>query len=191
MLDVMRSPESHLVEAESIYAQSQTDLRRLTGMMDILTKATDGTRHLTSVSRPTSAMQIEWAYSRTQGILLVCSLTLNQYLSAASCTRRSLAAEANMMVMDILTHATQCQKYRPVGSSHMLMCLALALAATSDRTTKVQLQDLWDDYRRDYPGGDWSSYETTYRQKIKTLCSEGRTAEQHGLEEKIFNCHLQ
>jgi hypothetical protein len=191
MLSVMRSPETQLLEAESIYANTQTDLRRLSHIMASLSEAPDSTADLGSVTNPTPAMRAKWAYSRTLGILLLCSLTLNQYLCAANWPRGSLVAESRTMVMEVITHANECQQYRPVGSSHMLICLAIASAAADTLTRKAQLQELWNDYRKDYPSGDWVLYENTYKQKIRTLCSHSLTSEQESLKERSLDCHVQ
>lgn len=187
----MRSPETQLLEAESIYIKTLTDLRRLSQIMDSLSEVPDSSVFLGSVSHPTPAMRTRWACSRTHGILLLCALTLNQYLCAAHWPRESLVAESRTMVMEIITHAQDCQQYRPVGSSHMLMCLAIALAAATTLTRKAQLQDLWEDYRKDYPSGDWLLYEDTFKQKIRRLCSQSVTTEQELLRDRILDCHVQ
>lgn len=73
----------------------------------------------------------------------------------------------------------------------MLMCLAIAMAAASTETRKAQVEGLWNDYRKDYPSGDWVLYETAYKQKISTLCSHGLSGEQRVVRENTLDCHVQ
>lgn len=73
----------------------------------------------------------------------------------------------------------------------MLMCLAIAMAAASTLTRKAQIEDLWNEYRKDYPSGDWVLYENAYKQKIETLCGHSATTEQDLLKDRILDCHVQ
>lgn len=62
-----------------------------------------------------------------------------------------LQAMLNWCATEIYSYVPFCQKWRPLGSSYMLLSLSMAWTGTDDKELKQKLQDAYIDQHRDFP----------------------------------------
>ena len=172
---------------------TQADLQKLTTVIGRLEENSTGcssgsngtTNNITGssrITRPTPRAQLQAAYEKAHSLLLLCSLSLNQYLCAAARstatshpvrTSSLLAFEADSKCNEIVLHAHEMSLYRPVGAAQVLLCLAAVLAAARDATVRDQARKTITEYQMDWVGVEWSVYEERYMEKLRTLRRSG------------------
>lgn len=192
MLHVFRQPEELLHEVEFIYNESQTKLASLAPVLAYLEDLVCNDIKLPCITRPSLNMRLQWAYRRIHGILLFASLVMNQYLYAAYPSRYWLVTEADVLTMDILEHAQVCLQYRPIGSIHVPLCLAAALAANKDHVhMRTVIKAMMEEYQ---PGGSqvgWSLYEESYVSKLVALRAKYHPEERWTMSSEWDDCRVQ
>lgn len=93
-------------------------------------------------------------YQRSYALGLFVAIILNCTLTALSITDNDeLNKESADFADEIVRIAHETQRYRPLGAAYIIICLMGAFAAAGDRSTRLQIVALIQDYHTDF---QWS-----------------------------------
>lgn len=139
----VREPEQHLVEMRFAYKQIQVDVQKLR-------------RRLVKVAElPTSTGRLHSTCLAAHGLLLCEALIVNAVLRAFNPYDSSLIEDSASFSNETVTLAEEASQYRPIGASHVPLCLIVAWAATDDMSRRVEIERVLADYQADFMVARW------------------------------------
>ena len=97
---------------------------------------------------------LHFLYSRGYGLALTISIIFNRMLDALGFEDHRLDSESTSFAQEIVTLAEQSHRYRPLGSSYIILCLIAASGGTNDEETILSAKAAIDDYKNDFPWRD-------------------------------------
>jgi hypothetical protein len=137
-----------LEEVRSSYQQMRIVLKEFLGRKIEMEKQIAMREVEVAYGRPLNAH-----YQRIYALGLSFSIILNFVLGAIDNGDTSLSMQAEHFVTETLALSEGALKLRPLGSSHMFMCLMLAWGTTNDQSTRSLIEEQLEQYCQDFPYG--------------------------------------
>lgn len=104
------------------------------------------------------------------GILLMIALALNitlQTHNPSASDEATMTFEADNLVDQALTLAEQAMQYRPLAASATPLCLIVAWAVTQDVVKRERLQELLDEYEKDFASVRWRDQAVKVKERLR------------------------
>jgi hypothetical protein len=152
--EFIRNPELHLGGIRSLYEVMLADFATLRPILDRLAEAVSsgsgdallntGNPHVATVSRVLVRTQAQYCIFNSMAILL------NSILQSADPGDLSLLQESEAFFDEIMGLADGMSQHRPLGASHIPLCLMSAWVALDDKTKQAELVSKLADYESDF-----------------------------------------
>lgn len=153
--DLVHAPRTNLVEIQDIYRRACMDAEELSmRKVEISQKLSEG-KWASLTTRAMVTERILPVCHTAHGMLLAITLGCNAILSALHPWDVSLAEENARFCDDVLLLSEQVSPYRPLGASHLPLCLVAAYLAVDDSVKRETLHGLLVDYQDDINGACW------------------------------------
>jgi hypothetical protein len=88
---------------------------------------------------------------RVYGLALVIGLIFNCVLQGLEVDDADVYVDAAEFCQEVLQLAEEANAYRPLGSSYIILTLIAAWSASNDVATKFAIEQVYSDYRHDFP----------------------------------------
>jgi len=147
--DFVRHPESHLSEVKSSYPQLRADCQRVHTRLAKMTELISSGK----VDPPT--MKVYAHCQAAYGLVLTLATILNSILRAFDPCGTSLAKDSASFVQESITLAERVSQFRPLGASHISLCLMTGWAATDDFSQKADIEKHLAEYQTDLAETKW------------------------------------
>lgn len=167
---LLRSPEMDLDEVQSKYDHVRNDSSKLEAILSKapMTRSPEGIL-ITNLATPAKRLHVR--QQTGHGILVMIALAFNSILqthNSSASDRATLAFEADNLVDQALTLAKQAMQYRPLAASATPMCLIVAWAVTDDAAKQERLEELLDEYQKDFASVRWRDEAVKVRARLRS-----------------------
>lgn len=167
---LLRSPEMDFAEVRSTYDHVRNDSSKLEAILSKapMTRSPEGIL-ITNLALPAKRLHVR--QQTGHGILVMIALAFNSILqthSSSASDRATLAFEAGNLVGQALTLAEQAMQYRPLAASATPLCLIVAWAVTDDVVNKERLEELLDEYQKDFASVRWRDQAVKVRARLRS-----------------------
>lgn len=153
--DFVHAPRAHLSEIQDLYRRACLDVEEFAmRKAEIAQKLSEG-KFASMTTRAVVTERILPVCHTAHGMLLTITLGCNTILSALHPWDTSLADENARFCDDVLLLSQQVAPYRPLGASHLPLCLVAAYLAVVDPVQRETLHSLLVDYQGDLAGALW------------------------------------
>lgn len=158
--DLLRAPRANLLEIESLYycacLDSEEVMARQATFSDLASSSPDPSA--TALARKMKPL-LQVARSLLLGICITC----NAVLSVLDPSDFSLTADSVRFCCDAVSLAREASSSRPLGASHIPLCLVAAYMAAEEEATRDDLLELLVDYEGDFGNAHWVEIGTRLR----------------------------
>lgn len=167
---LFRSPQMDLAEVQSRYDHVRNDCAKLQAILSKapMTRSPEG---IIVTNLAPAAKRLHVRQQTGHGILLTIALALNGSLqthNTFATNGTTLAFEADSLVDQVLILAEQAMQYRPLAASATPSCLMVAWAVTDDPVKQNRLQELLDEYEKDFASARWRDQAVKIRAKLRS-----------------------
>jgi hypothetical protein len=147
--DFVRHPELHLSEVKSSYPRLRA------GCQKVHLCLAETTELISSGKVDTPTMKVYAHCQTAYGLVLTLATILNSILRAFNPGDISLAEDSASFVHEIITLAERASRFRPLGASHIPLCLMTGWAATDDLSQKADIEKHLAEYQTDLAEARW------------------------------------
>jgi hypothetical protein len=153
--DLVHAPRTNLAEIQEQYRRACLDVEELSmRKAEISQKLSEG-KWASMTTRAMVTERIIPVCHTAHGMLLAITLGCNVILSALHPWDTSLAEDNARFCDDVLLLSEKVSPYRPLGASHLPLCLVAAYLAVADPVKREALHSLLVDYQDDISGACW------------------------------------
>lgn len=159
-----------LAEAQSRYDHVRNDCAKLQAILS-KTPMTRSPEGILVTNLAPAAKRLHVRQQTGHGILLMIALALNGCLQthhSYATDETTLASEADGLVDQVITLAEQAMQYRPLAASATPVCLMVAWAVTDDPGKQDRLQELLDEYEKDFSSASWRNQAVKVRARLRS-----------------------
>lgn len=150
----VRDPELYPLEIKYTYQQIRLDMPK---MLHHMKQTPDGTRMQANFQAGTS-------------LLLSLALIFNSLLRIFDPLDTTLLQDSANFSDESVALAERAMQYRPLGASHILVCLVAALAATDeDPARNIAVERMLLEYQGDFTTSKWMNVAAWLRGKYADL----------------------
>lgn len=195
--DYLRDPELRH-EARSIYPRLVAVVEKLgRRLADISILQADPYGYSKSffTSAKSATARLLAHYQRLYGIALLLSTLVNFVLRTFDPNNITLCAECRHFVKEIVAVSGQACQFRPLGSRHMTICLAVAWGIATDSVTQAEVVQAVEAYKTDYVVGHIMEYVKglgqvfrDFRLKAASRVSIGRSVSEGTASSLLADC---
>jgi hypothetical protein len=153
--DLVHAPRTNLLEIQDLYRRACLDVEELTTRKAEISQKLSGGRLASITTRAIVTDKILPICHTAHGMLLTIALGCNSILSAIRPWDTSLVDDNARFCDEVLMLSEQVSPYRPLGASHLPMCLVAAYLAVADPVKRETLHSLLVDYQDDFSGACW------------------------------------
>jgi hypothetical protein len=153
--DLVHAPQTNLLEIQEQYRRACLDVEELSmRKAEISQKLSEG-KWASMTTRAMVTERIVPVCHTAHGMLLAITLGYNVIMSALHPWDTSLAEDNACFCDDVLLLSEKVSPYRPLGASHLPLCLVAAYLAVADPVKREALHSLLVDYQDDISGACW------------------------------------
>lgn len=165
---LLRSPEMDLAEVQCKYDHVRNNCAKLEAILSKapISRSQEG---ILITNLPPTAKRLHVRQQTGHGILLMIALALNKILqtqNSSASDRSTLSLEADNLVDQVLTLAEQAMQYRPLAASATPLCLIVAWAVTDNALKQERLQELLDEYEKDFASVRWRDQAVKVKERL-------------------------
>jgi hypothetical protein len=153
--DLVHAPRTNHSEIQELYQRACLDVEELSMRKSEISQRLSEGKWASITTRAIATEKILPVCHTTHGILLAIILGCNAILSALHPWDVSLAEDNARFCDDVLSLSEQVSPYRPLGASHLPICLVAAYLAVADPVKRRKLHSLLVDYQDDISGACW------------------------------------
>jgi hypothetical protein len=147
--DFVRHPELHLSEVKSSYPRLRADCQKVN------LRLAKTTELISSGKVDPSTMKVYAHCQTAYSFVLTLATILNSILRAFDPRDISLADDSASFVHEIITLAERASQFRPLGASHIPLCLMTGWAATDDTSKQADIEKHITNYQTDLAETRW------------------------------------
>lgn len=163
--EYINNPEPHRDEIMKVYEILKLDSQKLRNIVEGIA----GTGDDPTFPRPGPGVSLHREvrdFSTAYGIVLTLMMALNGILHALDPGNISLNDDAIVIGTSILQLAKDVSPYRPLGASHIPLCLTVAWAAIDDMSKRAEVEAMIADYQTDFTTMLWMDMAYWWRNKF-------------------------
>lgn len=199
--ELINAPRTNFLEIQNLYLRACLDTEEVVKRQAMLTALVSAGKigptppaTIASVKKMLPLCQI--ARSMLLSIAIVC----NAILTALDPTDYSLVTDCARFCDDAIELADEVSCYRPLGASHVPLCLIGAYMAVADAQRQEALRELLVEYGKDFPSASWLEVAVGARKAYEDARRAVRTVQQpdcmDGVDEVVYYedesfCHVQ
>jgi hypothetical protein len=161
--DLVHAPRTNSSEIQDLYQRACLDVEELTTQKAEISRRLSETKWASVTTRAIVTEKILPVCHTVHGILLAITLGCNAILSALRPWDTSLAKDNARFCDEVLLLSELVSSYRPLGASHLPLCLVAAYLAVADPVKREMLHGLLVDYQDDMSGALWAIVGTAAR----------------------------
>lgn len=163
--EYINNPEPHHDEILKVYEIMKLDSQKLRQIVEGITGSGDDPTF--PMPGPGVSLHREVRdFSTAYGIVLALMMALNGILHALDPENISLNDDAVVVGTGILQLAKELSPYRPLGASHIPLCLTVAWAAIDDVRKRAEVEAMIADYQADFTTMLWMDMAYWWRNKF-------------------------
>lgn len=164
--EYINDPEPHHDDILKVYARMKIDSQKLRQIVEGI--AGNGEDPLFPRPGPGVSLHREVRdFSTAYGIVLTLMMALNGILHALDPEDISLNDDAVVIGTSILQLAKELSPYRPLGASHIPLCLTVAWAAIDDNNKRAEVEAMIADYQTDFTTMTWMDMAYWWRNRFE------------------------
>jgi len=153
--DFVHAPRTHLSEIQDLYRRACLDVEEFTTRKAEISQQLFEGKYASFAKRAVVTERIIPLCHTAHGMLLTITLGCNTILAALHPWDTTLADDNARFCDDVLLLSQQVSQYRPLGASHLPLCLVAAYLAVADPVKRETLHSLLEDYQGDFTGALW------------------------------------
>jgi hypothetical protein len=153
--DLVHAPRTNLPEIQEQYRRACLDVEELSMRKAEISQRLSEGKWASITTRALVTERIIPVCHTVHGMLLAITLGYNVILSALHPWDSSLAEDNARLCDDVLMLSEQVSPYRPLGASHLPLCLVAAYLGVTDPAKRERLHGLLVDYQEDISGACW------------------------------------
>lgn len=189
--DLVRAPREHVLEIESLYFRACLDSEAVMAREATLSESASSGQ---DPSETALTNQLRSRLQVARSLLLSICLTCNAILSVLDPSDFSLAPDRARFCLDAVSLAHEASSARPLGASHVPLCLVAAYMAAEEEAARDDLLELLVDYEGDFGNAHWVAVGIRLRKTYsaaKAKASMGDVVAGEDSGEEIGSCAVQ
>lgn len=154
--ELINAPRTHFFEIQNLYLRACLDTEEVVKRQAMLTELVSaGKNDSTPPATIASAKKMLPLCQIARSMLLSIAIVCNAILTALDPTDYSLVTDCVRFCDDAIELAEEVSCYRPLGASHVPLCLIGAYMAVNDAERQEALRELLVEYGKDFPSASW------------------------------------
>ena len=153
--ELVHAPRTNHSEIQDLYQRACLDVEELSMRKAEISQRLSEGKWASITTRALVTERIIPVCHTVHGMLLAITLGYNVILSALHPWDSSLAEDNARLCDDVLMLSEQVSPYRPLGASHLPLCLVAAYLGVTDPAKRERLHGLLVDYQEDISGACW------------------------------------
>jgi len=183
--DLVHAPRTNLSEIQDLYRRACLDTEELSTKKAEISKQLSEGKYASITTRAVVTDRIVPLCHTAHCMLLTITLGCNAILAALRPWDISLAEDNARFCDDVLLLAQQVSPYRPLGASHLPLCLVAGYLAVAEPIKREALHGLLVEYQADISGACWAIVAEAAREAYMASRRKLYDEIEHGLREEV------
>lgn len=154
--ELIHAPRTNFLEIQALYLRACLDTEEVVKRQLVLTEMVSAGKQGSSTPKSVDqAGKLILLCQVARSMLLSIAIVCNAILAALDPSDLSLSTDCARFCDDAIALAHEVSCYRPLGASHVPLCLIGAYMAVADAERQQALHGLLLEYGSDFPSANW------------------------------------